>query len=206
MKLTYSKGRGNKIHLSIDGEYTITTDADFWFSSEFCGLNDISSAQLEQLTELITHRKAYLKGIDLLSRRDHSVGELVDKLARTFPRELCKEVVGEISQRGYVDDRNFAENYTRYLVRTKHFGKARIRDELYKKKLSSLIISEVLTSVEEETDPVASITLLLQTKFSLKLSNQKDIRRTVNSLIRMGYTYSDIRTALEGEEVEFYGK
>ena len=32
MKITAQKGRGNKIHILVDGEYALTVTADFWNS------------------------------------------------------------------------------------------------------------------------------------------------------------------------------
>ena len=40
------------------------------------------------------------------------------------------------------------------------------------------------------------IILLLNTKYKSKLSDEKNINRTINALLRMGYSYSDIRKAL----------
>ena len=51
MRLTYSSGKKNKIHISIDGEYRFTVDADFWFSLGIYQNSEIDEAELAALEE-----------------------------------------------------------------------------------------------------------------------------------------------------------
>ena len=147
MKITYSKGRGTKIHISIDGEYRLTTDADFWFSCGYRSGDEITPEQFKELSEDICYRKAFNKAVDYLSRRDHSVRELTDKLGRSFEHCVCDRVVNDLTERGYLDDTNFARNYARYLCESKHFWTARIKNELYKKGIDRVIIDDVIYGV-----------------------------------------------------------
>lgn len=197
MKITYSKGRGTKIHISIDGEYRLTTDADFWFSCGYRSGDEITPEQFKELSEAICYRKAFNKAVDYLSRRDHSVRELTDKLGRSFEYWVCDRVVNDLTERGYLDDTNFARNYARYLCESKHFWTARIKNELYKKGIDRVIIDDVISEISEQGEPTESIIELLKTKSTLKFETQKELGRTVNTLMRMGYTYSQIKSALE---------
>lgn len=46
-------------------------------------------------------------------------------------------------------------------------------------------------------DPAESIRTLLQTKYRTRnLHDEKDRRRTVNALLRLGYTYGEINNAI----------
>ena len=53
-----------------------------------------------------------------------------------------------------------------------------------------------------DIDPILRIIELLNTKYSRYLSDEKGVRKTVASLQRLGYRWSDIKTALRRVEVE----
>ena len=201
MLLTYSSGKKNKIHISIDGEYRFTVDADFWFSLGIYQNSEIDESELDALEEEINTRRAFNKGMDFLSRRAHSKKELIEKISKTSDKKYAIIAVTELEQRGYVNDADFAAEYYDYLQRVKHFGKRRIATELYKKGIDREIIT--LLEAENETDPQVEIRALLEGKFASKLYDEKARRRTFNALLRLGYNYSDIHPVMEEYTNEF---
>ena len=198
MTLTYSSGRNNKMHISTDGEYRFTVDADFWFSLGIYQNAQISEEELAELEEKIAVRRAFNKGMDFLSRRAHSKKELIEKISKTCEKKYAIIAVDSLEQRGYVNDRDFAEQYYDYLQRVKHFGKRRIAAELYRKGIDKEIVA--VLEMEDESDPREEIRALLEGKFANKLADEKAKQRTVNALMRLGYHYSDIRSVMEEDE------
>ena len=67
---------------------------------------------------------------------------------------------------------------------------------MMKKGIDRELADEILD--EMEPDPIDQIKALLETKYSRRLSNEKDIQKTVNSLRAMGFRWSDIKEALSG--------
>lgn len=200
MKLTYSQGRSNKIHISTDGEYRLTVDADFWFSLGVYNNTEISEEDFAELEEKITVRRAYNKGIDLLSRRAHAKKELIDKISKTYEKKYVIIAVNALEEKGYVNDEDFASQYYSHLKERKHFGKKRISLELAKKGVDRGIIASLCEA--DESSPSEEIEELLSSKFARNLADEKGRKRTFNALVRMGYNYSDIRNAMQN--YEFY--
>lgn len=108
MILQARKGRGEKVHLLVDGVYTATTTVDFWYSLGLKKNADLSAEELEQLLEQIAYRQMYDKALDLLTARDYSRKELEHKLVQKmaekarrqqdkFRQEECRKMA-EISQ------------------------------------------------------------------------------------------------------------
>lgn len=194
MKLTYSSGKKNKIHISTDGEYRFTVDADFWFSLGIYQNTEVSESELAEIEQKIMVRRAYNKGIDFLSRRAHSKNELIQKISKTSDKKYAIIAVDLLEQKGYVNDSDFAEQYYEYLKRTKHFGKKRIEMELAKKGIDRAVIYSVAEA--DGGDSLEQIRQLLQTRFANKLYDEKAKRRTFNALVRLGYSYSDIKSAM----------
>ena len=213
MKLTAKPGKGEKIHLSLDGEYIATVNADYWFT---CGIKSGSEVTPEQLEELLTEsarRKMMNKALDLLSMRDYSRRELADKLVtKAWEKKEQKDMdLGSLKQQasdicdrleelGLLNEERFARSYVDELIRRKHLSKSGLRTALIQKGVQRDIIETVLEEVD--VDPVEQIRELLATKFKNRdLSDEKQKTRTVNALLRLGYRYNEIHAAM-GEWVE----
>ncbi|MGN1417776.1 MAG: regulatory protein RecX, partial [Acutalibacteraceae bacterium] len=76
----------------------------------------------------------------------------------------------------------------------KGFGKRRIVQELYKKGIDREIIDEVTEELEFCSDDLCDI---LERKYGKYLDTEKGINRAFNGLVRMGYSYGEIKQALE---------
>lgn len=213
MKLTAKPGKGEKIHLSLDGEYIATVNADYWFT---CGIKSGSEVTPEQLEELLTEsarRKMMNKALDLLSLRDYSRRELSDKLVtKAWEKKEQKDMdLGSLKQQasdicdrleelGLLNEERFARSYVDELIRRKHLSKSGLRTALIQKGVQRDIIETVLEEVD--VDPVEQIRELLATKFKNRdLSDEKQKTRTVNALLRLGYRYNEIHAAM-GDQLE----
>ena len=208
MKLTAKPGKGEKIHLSLDGEYIATVNADYWFT---CGIKSGSEVTPEQLEELLTEsarRKMMNKALDLLSMRDYSRRELSDKLVtKAWEKKEQKDMdLGSLKQQasdicdrleelGLLNEERFARSYVDELIRRKHLSKSGLKTALIQKGVQRDIIETVLEEVE--VDPVEQVRELLATKFKTRdLSDEKQRTRTVNALLRLGYRFSEINAAM----------
>ena len=193
MKLNFKDGKANKIHIFIDGEYRLTVDKDFIASSPYCENMIIDEEELAGLESAVSSRRAFNKAVELLSRRDHSKGELLIKLRQKGFSDGAEEAVEKLEGYGYIDDRRFAESYANELARLKNFGKRRILQELLRKGISRDIIDEVLSEIEIDSE---SLVNLIERKYARYLGDEKGERKTFNALARMGYSYSEIKDAL----------
>lgn len=194
MKLNFKEGKENKIHIFIDGEYRMTADRTFIALCGYKNNSEINEQELASLEMEVSSRRAFNKACDLLSRRDHSRAELLQKLRHKGFSEGAEAALLKLSDLGYVDDRRFSENYAGELQRLKHFGKKRISLELYKKGISSDIISDVTEAIENDSD---ELVLILEKKYGKVLDTEKGVRRAFSALVRMGYGYAEIKEALE---------
>lgn len=202
MKISVSKGKQNKIHISCDGEYMFTVDAEYWFSSPYHGREFIEdNEELTAFFEAVGSRCAFIAGLRLLSYRDHSSKELVTKLVQKgHKREYSESAVEKLSEYGYVNDERYASYLASSLLERKGMNSNAIRSELLRKGISREISDNVVESLD--IDPVLRIIDLLNTKYSRKISDEKGVKRTVASLQRLGYKWSDINTAFRRLEIE----
>ncbi len=193
MIIKHQRGRGNKVHLLLDDEYTVTTDINFWLDHYIPDGTDISEEEWEELLKEINYKKALNKCADLLSRREHSVKEVRDKLIRIVDTDTAQRAIDRYIESGYLDDRRFCEMLVEYLYKNKNYSKAHIKQECFKRGIASSITSEVLEDFEME--PVEQILDLLKTKYSSRLEQEKGKEKVYQALLRKGFTYSDISSA-----------
>ena len=194
MKLTYKKGKQDKIHISVDGEYSFTVDEAYFLSMGIYNGKEVDDDELNEIKQTVSVRRAYNYAVNLLSRRDHSERELVTKLAQKGYTDGAEEAIAKLRNGGYVSDERFARLFVRELQTLKKYGKKRIEQELYRKGIDREIIREVLDETEFEQNELVS---LIERKYGRYLSDEKGVAKTINGLLRMGYSYGEIRDALK---------
>ena len=194
MKLTYKKGKQDKIHISVDGEYSFTVDEAYFLSMGIWNGKEVESDELDEIKETVNKRRAYNYAVSLLVRRDHSERELVNKLRMKGYAEGAEAAVEKLKSSGYVDDERFARLYVRELQGLKKYGKKRIEQELFRKGIDRDIIREVLEETEFDESELVS---LIERKYGRYLGDEKGVQKTMNGLLRMGYSYGEIRDALK---------
>lgn len=202
MKISHTKGRGKKIHLLLDDEYQITTDIDFWAEHYFKDGTEITQEEWESLTDSIYYKKAVDKCYDLLSRRDHSVKELKTKLLRTVDEKNADKAIEKMLELGYLDDEKYARNLVKYLAQTRNMSKNHIKQEMFKRGIPNEIINSVME--DYEFDNVFCVVDLILTKYRNKLNNEDGNKKVIASLMRKGFSYSDIKNAFYRIENEEY--
>lgn len=207
MKITAKHGRQNKIHISIDGEYLLTVDENFWLDCGYISGDEIDSEELAAFEEAAGSRIAFNSAMNSLDYRDHSVREMKIKLLRKFDEECVNSAIERLIELGLLNDERFAENFARELYEHKRFGKNRIKSELFQRGIASDIINCVLDEIfeSEEADNIERIVDIINRKYYNKMIDENSRQKVFASLVRLGYGYSDIRQAMsEFSDDEYY--
>jgi regulatory protein len=91
----------------------------------------------------------YNKALDLVSRREHSRHELMQKLNKRFPETMpiIEEALDKLIANKILDDERFAEMYLNSRAR-KGFGPKKIEMELHSKKVDSSLVANAIEAYE----------------------------------------------------------
>ncbi len=200
MKITSKPGNGNKVHIYIDGEYTLTLYDDFWYRAGYTEGQEISDDELASLKEEAGFRSAYEKGITYLSMRAYSEKELFNKLKIKYGADATDRAIEKMKRFGYIDDESFCRQYAKHLFEVKKYDIKRVSYELRLKGIEAEIIENTLKTLDNE--PIQRIIDMLSTKYERSLDSPKDIKRLINRFVRMGYSFRDIKSAFEEIGVE----
>ncbi len=181
--------------LYIDSEYAVSVDTMTFLSTGKKIGSEITDDELYELIETSKYNRAKEKALYLIEYRSRTKKELYDKLVVLFGENASERAIERLEELGLINDEKYAREYAEVLLERKGFSRQRAEFELMKKGIDKDVIEEILDELEPE--PVEQIKKLLQTKFARRLSNEKDLAKTVNSLKAMGYRWSDINDAIE---------
>lgn len=139
------------------------------------------------------------QALRLLDKRDYSRKMLLDKLTEKGAEESdALEVVDWLCEIGAVSDTRYAELLVRHYS-MKGYGPRRIRDELYRRGIERDLWDEALSGMPETDDTVYR---LLSGKLRGTAGAPEDLQKAQNTLLRRGYSWEEIRTAMERYRTE----
>ncbi len=195
MKLTVKEGKANKIHIYVDEEYRATVDDDYWYSEKYRNYKEIDEEELTELLDAVSFRRAYNKGLDLLSRRPHGTKELIKKLCeKGHEKTSAEKACDRLLELGLLNDEEFARILATELYERKGYGIKRIKQELIFRGIDREIAENAIETLDIDTQN--RIILVIKKKYLNKIDDEKGRKRAIDGLMRLGYSYSDIKTAL----------
>lgn len=195
MKLTVKEGKVNKIHIYVDEEYRATVDSDYWYSEKYRNYKEIDEEELTELLDAVSFRRAYNKGLDLLSRRPHGTKELIKKLCeKGHEKNSVEKACDRLLELGLLNDEEFARILATELYERKGYGIKRIKQELIFRGIDREIAENAIETLDIDTQN--RIILIIKKKYLDKIDDEKGRKRAIDGLMRLGYSYSDIKTAL----------
>ncbi|MBQ5563625.1 MAG: regulatory protein RecX [Clostridia bacterium] len=191
---SFEERKKSQTALYIDGEYAVTVDTMTFLSTGKKIGSEITDDELYELIEMSKFNRAKEKALYLIEYRSRTKKELYDKLIPLFGESASALAIERLEELGLINDESYAREYADVLLNKKGFSRQRALFELMKKGIDKDLAEEILD--ESEPDPVEQIKHLLETKFLRRLSNEKDLAKTVNALKSMGYRWSDIQDAM----------
>ncbi len=200
MKITFVTGGRGKVTVFADGERIAPVDEEFALSCGYKDGDEIDGAQLAAFLEAVRLRSAFLGAMRILSGRDHGKKELENKLvSKGHSRESASKTCDLLEEKGYLDDSAYALSLAKRLYESRGFSSRRIKSELLQQGISRENADYACENIDIE--PVSRIIELLNTKFRNKLGTEKGNKQVFSALLRMGYSYSDIRSAMNQADI-----
>ncbi len=142
-----------------------------------------------------------VKAAQLASGRMLSRKELTDKLSRKgIDPDTAEETADWLESLGAVDDAAYAGVIARHYAAS-GYGPGRVRQELQKRGISRELWDDALSQLPDSAD---AIDRFLQKKLSGRTPDRATLKKLSDALLRRGFSWSDIRPALNrlGEEID----
>lgn len=196
MKITDIKQqvkRQERYSIFVDDKYSFSLSENALMKSGIRIGREYSQAELDELQDTAVLDKAYMRSLDLLSRRARSEWELRDYLKRKdYGPEVIEKIIGRLGEAGYIDDYKFAVSWVESRHLLKNISSRKLWQELKQKRIPDEVINQVLE--EDETDELETLKNLVAKKRSQ--SRYQDDQKLMAFLMRQGYRYDDVKTAM----------
>jgi regulatory protein len=156
-------------------------------------------AELEEKVVTRARNTAYR----LLTYRPRSRAELTQKLQdRKFDQTVIEAVVVYLERLGYINDRQFSEQWATSRLRLRGFGRRRIEQELRNKGIGRDIIAGALSSVFGAETELETARGAAEKKInSMKSADGETRRRRLAGFLeRKGFSFEIIRKVIREME------
>lgn len=154
---------------------------------------ELDEQEAEALRTAAGQMSAKMRAVRIVSVASVSRRDLEARLVRKGEDpQQAKEAVAWMEDLHLVDDRATAEQVVSSCI-SKGYGLARAKQALYEKRIPKEYWDEALADYPDQTE---KITAFLKSRLDAD-SDEKQVRRAVDALIRRGHNYGAIRRALD---------
>jgi regulatory protein len=150
----------------------------------------------------VTEQGAYLQLAQLCAKSEHCQHDMLEKMRRW---EMSEEAQARVMQRliseRYVDDERYARAFVRDKIRYNKWGRRKVEQGLWQKRIDDNIRQQVLDEVDEEEYLSVLRPLLKQKRRSTKAESDYEMnRKLVRFALSRGFTYDIIRQCIDISE------
>lgn len=154
---------------------------------------ELDEQEAEALRIAAGQMSAKMRAVRIVSAASVSRRDLEARLVRKGEDpQQAKEAVAWMEDLHLVDDRATAEQVVSSCI-SKGYGLMRAKQALYEKRIPKEYWDEALADYPDQTE---KITAFLKSRLDAD-SDEKQVRRAVDALIRRGHSYGTIRRALD---------
>lgn len=201
----------DRVNISVDGAYRFSLDLFQVGELSVKIGREFTEAELEQIENESKFGKLYARALEYCLMRPHSAREVKDYLWRKTRATKYKSRDGQIKERlgdsaenadrvferligkGYIDDEKFARFWVQNRNLTKGASQRKLTAELRAKGVESAIIEQALAEGERSDDDE------LRKVIAKKRKRYDDEQKLIAYLARQGFSYDDIKSALQDE-------
>lgn len=206
----------NRVNVFLDGKFALSLDVAQVVELQIKVGQKVNAERLEVLRSASEFGKLYQRTLEWVLTRPHSIRETRDYLHRRqqkrlitnrqrvreekkpFPEiqnETIELVVERLIQRGYLDDRNFANYYVENRFVKKGVSTKRLRMELQKKGVASAEIEAALSAGTRNDEEELR-------KMLVKKRARYDDQKLIAYLVRQGFDYHKVIEVVAQNPVE----
>lgn len=214
--ITLQARNPDRVNVSVDGKYRFSLDIAQVTELGLKIGNEYSEGQLAELEDESQFGKLYARALEYALMRPHSAKEVRDylwkktRLSRVKVRgsaevrerpgvspAIADRVYDRLVERGHIDDESFARYWVENRQLRKGISHRKLVAELRAKGVDTSVIDSVMhNSPREEKDEIKKV-------IEKKRARYDEEQKLVSYLLRQGFGYDAIRSALDESDQDF---
>lgn len=198
MKITsITKKNGTRWQIEVDDEYWAILDAEIIVNQHLKVGVELTEERMAEILRAADFRRARERALYLLDYRDHSRGEIVEKLSRNVDRGIAEEVADKLCELGLIDDGAYAKKLARHFLLTKKYGARRAEFEMRRKGIDGRLAAEAVAEVEPDEDLLEELALKKYGRYLEDDPDGKGRDKAIRGLMRLGHGYYEAEAAVD---------
>lgn len=192
--LSIDKYKGNTFSVKLEGNKLMYLHSDIISQYNLRADTDVPASALKEIFHMSEYRKAREYALYLLDVKDYSCSDMLAKLLAHYNEKVSGEIISYLKEYGFLNDERYCRNLARKLFEVKLYGKYRVKREMLARGLDKYLAEDIISEYEENSSE--RICLLISKKYARFLKDEKGVAKTKNALVRLGYSYDEINSAL----------
>ena len=147
----------------------------------------------------ITEAQALKRLGDLCAKTEHCSGEIMEKMYKMgLPEDAKTRIMEKLTKYSYVDDERFTNAYVYDKIRYNKWGRLKIEQALWAKRIDNKIANLVLDAVPDE-EYLSVLRPLLKSKYPT-IKAETDYERSVKLIkyaLGKGFTFNLIKQCID---------
>lgn len=187
---------GRKLKVKLSDGRTVYIDSETAIKFHLDTSTECDEEEFEEILADSEYNNAKNRAFNILEYRAHTEKELFDKLCEKTDEDTANAVVEKMRDIGLVDDKALLLDKLENLLRVKKYGTIRVVNEL---SLKGFDRDEIREAIEEmEYDEYLTVCEIIEKRYLEELSegDMKTRQRIVAALMRRGFSYDDIKSAI----------
>ena len=177
----------------VDGKYEFSLSFDELVKYKLKNNDEFSAADIKKFKKISADGKLRARALEWLLNRPHSEREFRDYLyKKKVEPEQIESLVGEMAERGYLDNAKFAAWFTELQARRGKSDRA-IRAELFKKGIGRELADQ--TVEEGAGDEAERLKAIVEKKRHLS-RYKNDPQKLIQYLIGKGFSWQLVKETL----------
>ena len=197
-RIERSKHKQERVLVYLEGgDLLRITESELLRFGLYVGL-DIGPETVVQLHKCGARSETRVRAANMVSARPLSKRELARRLVQKgAAADDADAAVEYLENIGALDDAAFAAMLVRHYS-AQGFGTARLRDELYRRGVPRELWDAALAETPDIQETLARV---IASKTKGKPLNEKEAKRLADTLLRRGFSWSEVRSALRSAGV-----
>ena len=151
-----------------------------------------------------TEEEAFLQLAALCANAEHCQYDMLEKMKRwELSDEAQARVMARLIEERYVDDRRYARAFVKDKIRYNKWGRRKVQQGLWMKRIDKEIQDEVLNEIDEKEYLNVLKPLLKQKRKSIKANSDYELnQKLVRFAYGRGFTFDIIRQCLDVSDID----